>query len=332
MRNVKILVSVVSLLAAMGPALAADMDDPVLVEASDEYKPVEIGSAWYLRGDIGYNFVKPFDFENEDSYRQKDENFSASIGAGYHINDWLRAELNAGLVWGNEFSREYGTRCGGTETTLTTTQTTTMISQEVATVNPLTGEMSTTTIQVPNTVTSESGSRNANASQPCPGITLGENTAYTGMAKGFVDLGTYSGFTPYVGAGIGLAYTRFRGETNKRVCSDAEWKTGASGSGGPDSSWTSTTQHTFECWGEKDEGKDTYTNAGDISSDKQWGVAWSAGAGVAYAVSENVKLDLGYEYTSLPGSKFVVHENGVNVISKNAGFHNVKLGFRYDLW
>ena len=35
-----------------------------------------------------------------------------------------------------------------------------------------------------------------------------KNTAWNGLVNGYVDLGTYAGFTPYVGAGIGLLRTK----------------------------------------------------------------------------------------------------------------------------
>ena len=46
-------------LAALAPfaaAHAADYDPPIYVEEAAEYVPVEVGSGWYLRGDVGYVF------------------------------------------------------------------------------------------------------------------------------------------------------------------------------------------------------------------------------------------------------------------------------------
>ncbi len=49
---------IVLLLAASMPAAAyaADYDPPIFVEEAAEYVPVEVGSGWYLRGDVGYVF------------------------------------------------------------------------------------------------------------------------------------------------------------------------------------------------------------------------------------------------------------------------------------
>ena len=47
-------------------ALAADYDPPIYVDEAPEYQPVEIGSGWYLRGDVGYAFSHPF--KDDSSY------------------------------------------------------------------------------------------------------------------------------------------------------------------------------------------------------------------------------------------------------------------------
>ena len=74
----------------------ADDEPPVLVEQPEEV-PVEVGSGWYLRGDIGYNFTvesdDAFTFRNFDpvtaTYSESqfatgslDTTFTYSIGAG----------------------------------------------------------------------------------------------------------------------------------------------------------------------------------------------------------------------------------------------------------
>ena len=54
-------------------AFAADYDPPIVVDQPVEDVPVEVGSGWYLRGDIGYNFDLQadgdFDFRTSIRYR-----------------------------------------------------------------------------------------------------------------------------------------------------------------------------------------------------------------------------------------------------------------------
>jgi len=138
-------------LMSPGFAGAADYDPPIFVEeaAAAEYVPVEIGSGWYLRGDVSYNADRsPYDFE--DSLAESDSvRAGASVGVGYHFNDYLRGDLNLGFVsWDRQWYPD----------------------------SPI-GEKF-------------------------------ENQVWNGMANAYVDLGTYVGFTPYVGAGVGVLYSR----------------------------------------------------------------------------------------------------------------------------
>ncbi|TIP79123.1 MAG: porin family protein, partial [Mesorhizobium sp.] len=148
-------------LMPLSQALGADYDPPIYVDQAPDYVPVEVGSGWYLRGDVAYLAKKSFD--NEDfafapaDFDEEEDRIFASIGFGYHFNDYLRADLNLGYLPGNEISVDY---------------------DDTAIVVP------------PATATVASASL--------------ENYAFSGMLNGYVDLGTYVGITPYLGAGIGI--------------------------------------------------------------------------------------------------------------------------------
>lgn len=95
-----------------GQALAADYDAPIFVEQAPEYVPVEIGSGWYLRGDVTYSLSDPkYDFvlfgEETDNMR-----FGAGLGVGYHFNDWFRADVNIAFVNSDEYGYNDGTDVG----------------------------------------------------------------------------------------------------------------------------------------------------------------------------------------------------------------------------
>lgn len=84
-------------------ALAADYDPPIFVDEAPEYVPVEVGSGWYLRGDIGYNFdsdLESYDFGSIPGLRVSEDQttFFGSLGAGYHFTDYLRADANIGFL------------------------------------------------------------------------------------------------------------------------------------------------------------------------------------------------------------------------------------------
>lgn len=158
-------------------ASAADYEPPIFAEeAAAEYVPAEVGSGWYLRGDIGYIFDNGYDDTElaiSDSYAdfapfspievlsfdEKDTPVFGSVGFGYHFNDFLRADLNIGILPG-EKSSVGGVLLGGC------------------------------------------------AGVTCEATVSAENTYWTALANAYIDLGTYAGITPYVGGGIGVLYSK----------------------------------------------------------------------------------------------------------------------------
>lgn len=233
-------------------ALAADYEPPVFeAPAEDEYVPVEVGSGWYLRGDVGYTSNEPYKREYSGSipgatFSDEFKPFSASLGAGYHFNDFLRVEANLGtLPSGSE--RFAGITDAGTATEASV----------------------------------------AGAA---------DNKAYFGMVSAYADFGTFSGLTPYLGGGIGLAHYKYEGHESTNYA---------------------------------DPGLiDTVV----VNEKRGYAFAYSLGAGVAYNVSQNVALDVGYQYFSAPDAeRFALLGPGSNV-EKGIDYHTVKVGLRYDLW
>lgn len=221
-RAMKQSLRIVLLLAAIMPfaANAADYDPPIFVEEAPEYVPVEVGSGWYLRGDVGYNISEtPYEFSfmgvDTDNTR-----IFGSVGAGYRFTDYFRGELNLGFL-----SRD----------TLDT------------------------------------------------GIVTLENTVWSGMANVYADLGTIAGFTPYVGAGAGMVYSR-----------------------------------------------STANLVGFSGSDDQYEFAYSLTAGVAYQMTQNLLVDVGYQYLSSPGLEYIDFDT--LTVDEGVDYHQIKVGLRYELW
>jgi len=239
---------VLALAAALLPAaaVAADYDPPIYVDEAPEYTPVEVGSGWYLRGDLAY--LPERDYRQIDfgltpvTFSDNEDPLFASIGAGYHFNDYLRAELNFGYLPGQKVSASYG-----------------------------------------------DGTVSAAASL--------SNHAWTGILNGYVDLGTYVGLTPYIGAGIGLY------QSNHKI--DA-----------------------------------SYADAGNpadnfVLSDKEthYSFAYTLNAGVAYQISKNLQLDVGYQYLSAPDAEYqTMQALNSYTLEKGLDYHQIKVGLRYDLW
>jgi len=101
------LLTLAALVASSGAAVAADYDPPIMIDAVQEAVPVEVGSGWYLRGDVGYTIkdgtkndedLPDFDFD-EDHTR-----IFGGVGFGYHFTDYFRADLTGAYLQKEEAS------------------------------------------------------------------------------------------------------------------------------------------------------------------------------------------------------------------------------------
>lgn len=170
-------------------ALAADYDPPIFVEEAPEWVPVEIGSGWYLRGDVSYAVStrpsKAFEYRTFDvttgdygaarfDTSRLSEDFSFGGGVGYNVNDWFR--LDATLDVG---------RMGFAGTT-----------SDAA---PCPG---------------------GPADTACRSQDAASAYAWSGLINAYADVGTVAGFTPYVGAGAGFTYLRWDGLNSRYFCVD----------------------------------------------------------------------------------------------------------------
>ena len=235
-----------ALLLTPALAQAADYDPPIFVEeAAPEYVPVEVGSGWYLRGDVAYSTNKTHESSGLElspiRYNEDENPVSGSIGFGYHFTDYLRADLNLAYIPGAEISAWY-----------------------------------------------DDGDVAANGSL--------SNRAWTGMANAYVDLGTYVGITPYVGAGVGVFQSTRKLEAHYN-----------------------------------DPSNDIDLDFND--RDKQYSIAYSLGAGFAYSLTKNVSVDLGYQYLAAPDAEYAeVRDMESYPVRNSLDYHQVKVGLRYDLW
>jgi opacity protein-like surface antigen len=257
-----------ALLASTAPAAGADFDapvvydPPVVVQEIEEYVPVEVGSGWYLRGDIGYSFATTpsgaFTYRTFAAGIYTDNTYttgayaneiSFGAGFGYRFTDLIRADLTA---------ENFNVRFNGTRDNCV-----------------IVGVGCTDTAEM---------------------------SAWSVMLNGYVDLGTFAGFTPYVGAGAGVTY--------------ANWGT------------ATTTTPTFPGV--------SFTHPGMPN----WRFSYAAMAGVAYDVNKNLKIDLGYKYRRVAGGDMFGFDaanaaaGATGAEARDPGFsqHEIRLGLRYELW
>ena len=269
------------------PSFSADYDPPIVIDAVDDYVPVEVGNGWYLRGDLGYSLstsasgafnYRTFDpltstySGNSFATGRLSESINYGIGFGYQYNEWVRGDLTLSAFEG----RFNGTTAGATPC-----------------IDPAVDPAFAGT-----SCRSESGAR---------------FSAISFMANAYADLGTYAGFTPYVGAGAGATLVKWGNLRNNLYCVDGVGVCPAPGG------VVGTTVH---------RGQDS------------WRFTYALMGGVAYDISKNLKLDLGYRYSRVAGGSMFAFDAGSaaagasGVQGRDPGFsqHEVRVGLRYALW
>lgn len=100
-------------------------------------------------------------------------------------------------------------------------------------------------------------------------LTTGKFASVVGLANLYVDLGTWHGVTPFVGGGVGVVNHMFSSVTDQGL---GLYTGGAAGQAG---------------------------GFGYAPRKDQTNLAWALHAGLGYAVSPNLKLELGYRYLNM---------------------------------
>ena len=118
------------------------------------------------------------------------------------------------------------------------------------------------------------------------------------MANAFVDLGTYHGLTPYVGAGAGVSYTMIDNLTDTNV---------------------------------------PQTSVAYAADNGEWAFAWALHAGLGYEVNDRLTLDFGYRYLHVgdASSGDIIAYGGANLVDNPLEFngissHDFTMGFRWN--
>lgn len=131
------------------------------------------------------------------------------------------------------------------------------------------------------------------------------------MGNVYADLGTVAGFTPYVGAGVGVTNVKWDTFTLTPACVDG---TSACNS-------TPYAAQTFE-------GMDS------------WRFSYALMAGVSYDVAQSVKFDLGYRYSKINGGDMFEYSaaekalgaSGTKGSDDGLSRHEIRAGFRFNTW
>lgn len=264
MGSLKLLTLAGAFSAAAATAQAADLLPPPPPPMYAPAPVLDVGGGWYLRGDVGVGIL---DLRGTNA-------IDVSTPPVPYVYNKLQDEVSDQVFVGLGVGYQWNGWLRGDVTGEYRTQTDWKFVAEDTTFGAVGGFNSTT----------------------------GKFSSIVGLANVYVDLGTWNGFTPFVGAGAGFAHHRFASVTDKGL---GTYSTG------------------FGYGGEKD----------------QTNFAWALHAGLGYAVNPNLKLELAYRYLNMgdietgvvgclpscPGNLKTVYK------LKDVESHDIKIGMRWLL-
>ena len=304
-------------LALIGPADAADLFGaaaPATFPAPQAPTAIEIGSNWYLRGDLGVSFddgptvsynpvsVPPPDaaglpFAAAGATNARSATFDGGLGFGYRFSDYLRVDA----TW------DYRAGAG--------------VNRSATVICPysLDGAFSKSTGYLQGYF--------YKPAETCEGIMSVRQHANTFLANAYVDLGAWRGITPYLGGGLGATVNSMQGSLNYYETANGQpYAADLTPIGAFPLLWVDpygapiTPQPAIafaaQNWNRK-------INSTIV------GFAWALMAGFSYQIAPSVSIDLDYRYLNSGASRTLVNpQTGATLRQSNVS-HQVRLGVRY---
>ena len=273
-------VAAIALLSASS-AFANDYNSGVVTKSPSEgYTDVEFGSGWYLRGDITYNIdgrsesgINPIAGVSTGIQTNYDDAVGARVGFGYKASPNTRIEINAEAIFSSEIDGLGGRTFNAID-----------FADPLAPVN-----------------TTTSGT----------GLIDAEYSLTDLIVTGYYDLPRFGAFTPYIGAGAGIARIRYN-ETETLTCQ-------------PSSSTIACTSFPPGAPGE-------VTTSTRTLSEEAWTYAYQLTAGTAIAVDDRTSIDLSYSYTQIGDGDEIDYADGTGIDDDGVQLHQIRAGVRYDIW
>jgi opacity protein-like surface antigen len=294
MRRINMFLSALSFGSLIsGAALAADLDTIIPAMQEDPYVPVEVGSGWYIRGDISYDMATsaagnyrtygllaplpalPQYVYSDNAYDKFKYNRTTniSVGVGYQFNSFLRGDATIG---------SWSRLVDGRDTTAVP-----CVTSVAAVAAGVTGCRSEDHTKV---------------------------TAYEMMANVYTDMGTFVGITPYLGAGVGVTHLKYGTLTNTAYC------TGAAG----DISSVAGCPPTAS----SHEGLSSYRMTYALMAGASYDISHNTKFDLGYRYS---RVAGGNMFGFDAGSR-ALGATGVQGKDKGFSIHEIKAGIRYQIW
>lgn len=305
-------------LAAMAlPASAADLlgtSPPLTMPASQAPTAFEVGTNWYVRGDLGISFDRapsvsfssialpalgtvgaPF---TAGGANWTTTNFTGGAGFGYRWNDWLRFDA----TW------DYRTGPGG--------------SRQATVVCPygLTGVSSPAGVPLGFLY---------DTTNTCNGLASLHQYDNAFLGNAYLDLGTYYGFTPYVGGGLGLNMNTLSGSASfNETANGLPYAANLTPVGAFPPVWVNAFGQELSPQPGVAFGPQFWNRS--IRS-TTWSMAWALAAGVGFKLTPSATLDIGYRYLNSGAVNTLINpQTGLTIRQTNAS-HQLRVGVLYYL-
>jgi opacity protein-like surface antigen len=298
------------------PASAADLlgtSPPLTLPATQGPLAFEVGSNWYVRGDLGVSFDRtpsvsfssialpplgaigaPLTIGNGANWTTT--NFTGGAGFGYRWNDWLRFDA----TW------DYRNGPGG--------------SRQAAVVCPygLTG------------VSGQTGAPLGflyDTTNTCNSSTSVRQFDNAFLANAYFDLGTYYGFTPYVGGGLGMNMNTLTGNVNYNETANGQTYVANLTAVPPfPPVWVNTQGQALAPQPNIAFGQQFWNRSIRTTT---WSMAWALAAGVGYKITPSVTLDIGYRYLNSGTVNTLINpQTGATIRQTNAS-QQIRVGILY---
>jgi opacity protein-like surface antigen len=297
------------------PASAADLfgSAPPPAMPTGQSPMFEVGSNWYVRGDLGVSFDRapsvsfsslaspalnalggPLTVGNGANWTTT--NFTGGAGFGYRWNDWLRFDA----TW------DYRNGPGG--------------SRQAAVVCPYAANAVIGPAGVPlGILYDRTNTCNASAT-----VSQSDNAF---LANAYLDLGTYYGFTPYIGGGLGINMNTLTGSVNYNETANGQPYTANLTAIPPiPPVWVNTQGQALAPQPNIAFGPQFWNRSIRTTT---YSMAWALGAGIAYKITPSLTLDVGYRYLNSGTVNSLINpQTGATVRQTNAS-QQIRVGFIY---
>ncbi|MGH6811292.1 MAG: outer membrane protein [Methylocella sp.] len=259
------------------PAAGADFGQPFsgLAAPVPLDDRMEFASNWYVRGDLAYAQETYPRLSPDSTFGSSPSvlnTYSAGIGGGYKVNNYFRTDLIL----------DYRSQVHAVGTSATPC--------DVVLPSVITG-LPTLTPEI------------------CNGHFDSEIHRWDLLANGYFDLGTWDGFTPYIGAGAGVSWARINQSVNFTFGNGLRCRASC---GFP-------TQPV---------GTFIFTDFDNSQSAMSYRFAWAVMAGVSIAMTDRALLDVGYRYLDLGSITGLSSPTGTSVTQRIRA-NEVRAGVRY---